>query len=62
MYFKNSFGKVYVEDGKLYVDTSQCTIIIEPKTDSDQFLEDEFEFHVANLQLANLVLPPKNKS
>lgn len=57
MYFKNSYGKVYVEDGKLYVDTSLCTIIIEPKTDSDQFLEDEFEFHVANLQMASFILP-----
>lgn len=57
MYFKNSYGKVYVEVGKLYIDTSLCTIIIEPKTDSDQFLEDEFEFHVANLQIASLILP-----
>lgn len=59
MYFKNSYGKVYLEEGKLYVDTSQCTIIIEPKTDSHQFLKKEFEYHVSNLQLANLVLPPK---
>ncbi len=32
----------------------------EPKIDDDQFLEKEFEYHVVNLQLANLVLPPKN--
>lgn len=60
MYFKNDFGKVYVENGNLYVETKACTITIEPKVGvHDCFIEEEFELQVGKLQMAQMVLPPQ---
>lgn len=61
MYFKNDYGKIYIENGKLYVDTEVCTITIEPKENThNDFLEEEFDNQVEKLQMAQMVLPPKN--
>ncbi|MGG5372082.1 hypothetical protein [Enterococcus sp. AZ196] len=61
MYFKNSFGKIYLENGKLYVDTEVCTITVDPKDDDtrEKFLKEEFDSQVERLQMAEMVLPPK---
>lgn len=62
MYFKNDFGKIYLENGKLYVDTEACLITIDPKEEvQDEFLEEEFALQVSKLQMAQLILPPKNR-
>ncbi|MBO0409506.1 hypothetical protein JZO77_02855 [Enterococcus hulanensis] len=61
MYFKNDFGKAYLENEKLYVDTDVCTITIEPKENQagKNFLRDQFKMEVSRLQMAQMVLPPK---
>lgn len=61
MYFKNDFGKVYIENEKLYVDTEICSITIEPKGHTPQsFLTEEYEHQITILKMAQDVLPPKN--
>nr|DAM18170.1 MAG TPA: hypothetical protein [Caudoviricetes sp.] len=62
MYFKNDFGIIYLENGKLYVDTEACFITIDPKKEvHDKFLEEEFALQVTKLEMAQLILPPKNR-
>lgn len=62
MYFKNDYGKVYIENGTLFVDSEVCTITIKPKQNiPHSFLEEEYEFEVAKLQMAQIVLPPKHR-